>query len=73
MKLTIIPTEELYPLMLNGVEVLCRIWSGLTSEGVPVEAYVVSVVPKSPTDVVMFAKEIPDFMKMTRDTYQLED
>ncbi len=67
MRVDLEPTEELTEISVNGNMTPCRIWVGATSDGIPVEVFVLSIVPKCDSDAESFEALLPDFFKRTRD------
>lgn len=72
MKITIEPTREMVNITLDGNAVAMRIWRGTSEGGVPVEMYVVSVVPDE-NFIEQFKKEVPPFMMPSRQAYAIGD
>ena len=72
MKLTIEPTLEIYDAPINGVKVPVRIWQGVSEGGVAVEVYVLSVTPKRAEDLAALRREVPEFMRLSRETYRID-
>ena len=69
MKINIEPTPDMLDVKLNGVDVPARIWVGVTDQGTRIEAYVISIVP---LDGGTIHNEVPDFMRPSRQTFQIE-
>lgn len=68
MKVTTEPTPEVVLLEINGADVPVRIWSGHTAGGIPVDLYVLSVVPVRAEDVDALRAELPEYFRRSRDT-----
>lgn len=58
---------------INGQIIPVRIWVGMTEGGVPIEAYVLSIVPIDGEHTERLAMEIPDFMVKSRQAYQIAE
>lgn len=71
MKMTIEPTPEMYDASVNGQRVPVRIWKGTTEGGVPVEAYVLAIVPGE-DGAEQLQKELPVFMRPSREAYTID-
>jgi hypothetical protein len=74
MKATLSPTPEMYVPVINGSPVPTRVWRGTTEGGVPIEAYVLAIVP-DPADDETHARlraELPEFMRPARETFHIE-
>lgn len=72
MNITITPTPELYEAPINGVKVPVRIWSGVTSEGVRIEAYVLSITPSNASEHGQLQLSLPNFMRRSSDMFQID-
>lgn len=78
MRIDIEPTPEMFDAPINGQVIPVRVWKGSTAQGVPIEAYVLSIVPDPPIPEMMaalssrLAQEIPPFMKRSREVYQID-
>lgn len=78
MKATLEPTPELFQAPINGVRVPCRVWRGTTEGGVPIEAYVLSIVPDPPIPDLMaelsdqLKAELPPFMVPSRQLLDID-
>ena len=73
MKITLEPTPEIYRGPINGVEVPMRIWKGFTEDGIPVEAYVLSITPDNKSDVTKFEDLLPPYMIRSRQAFKIAD
>lgn len=70
MQITMTSTPEQHEFVINGVAVPARVWTGQTAGGVPVEVYVLSVVPP-PDSEERFKAEVPAYMRRSRDTFTI--
>ena len=67
------PTPEQHTFTINGVDVPLRVWVGQTSGGLPVEVYVLAIVPDPATPELAdrLRAELPPFMLPARDVYYI--
>lgn len=70
--ITMEPTAEMFEAPINGVKVPVRIWAGVTSGGVKVEAYVLSITPNDDADAAKMKAELPGFMVPSRAVYSID-
>jgi len=72
MKTTLEPTSELVTIPVNGTQVPVRVWTGMTEGGVPLDAYILSIVPRDPeVNVELLAAEIPTYMRPSRESFDV--
>lgn len=68
---TLSPTPEVLRFIINGHQVDVRVWSG-SMRGIPVEAYVLSIVPVEERDHRLLGLCLPPFMRRTREVMQVD-
>lgn len=72
MNIVLEPTREMWAAPINGVKVPVRVWTGRTDGGVAIEAYVLSIVPINVMDSPRLKVEIPEFMRPSRETFDID-
>ena len=68
--ITVKPTQEIWNATINGTVIPLRVWEGVTSGGLAIDAYVLSIVPDD--DTGQLSKELPSFMVKSREMFTIE-